>query len=135
MWYARAMVEARTRVIYGDTDQMGIVYYANYLRYFELGRSEFLRAKGGSYREMEKEGLKLPVVEAVSRYKAPAYYEDMLVVRTWVAEVRRVSLRFEYAIVREGEDRILCEGSTVHACLGPDGRPMALPEALRALVE
>ena len=129
------MVEARIRVIYGDTDQMGVVYYANYLRYFELGRSEYLRAKGGSYRELEGQGLRLPVVEAVSRYKAPAKYEDVLVVRTRIAEMRRASLKFEYSIVREGEDRVLCEGSTVHACLGPDGRPMALPEALRALVE
>ena len=70
------MFQARVRVIYGDTDQMGVVYYANYLRYFEFARSELLRAHGRSYRDMEAEGLSLPVVEATCRYVAPARYED-----------------------------------------------------------
>ena len=124
------MVEARLRVIYGDTDQMGVVYYANYFRYFEFARSEFFRAKGGSYRELEKDGLFLPVVEASCNYKASAKYDDLLDIRTWVSELKRASLTFSYEIRREGEDRILCTGRTIHACIGRDGRPVRLPEAI-----
>jgi acyl-CoA thioester hydrolase len=121
------MVEARLRVIYGDTDQMGVVYYANYLRYFEFGRSEYFRARGGSYRELEREGLLLPVVEAHVEYRASARYDDLLVIRTEVREVKRASLTFGYQLFREGEERLLATGHTVHACVGRDGRPTRLP--------
>jgi len=128
------MFQARVRVIYGDTDQMGVVYYANYLRYFEFARSELLRAEGRSYREMEAEGLSLPVVEATCRYMAPARYEDVLLVGIEVPAVTRVTLTFRYAVTREGESAVLCTGSTVHACLGKGGRPARLPGWLTALV-
>jgi len=128
------MFQARVRVIYGDTDQMGVVYYANYLRYFELARSEFLRAHGRSYREMEAEGLNLPVVEATCRYVAPARYEDLLAVGIEVPAVTRVTLTFRYQVTREGESAVLCTGSTVHACLGKGGRPARLPDWVAALV-
>jgi len=128
------MFQARVRVIYGDTDQMGVVYYANYLRYFELARSEFLRAHGRSYREMEAEGLNLPVVEATCRYVAPARYEDLLAVGIEVPAVTRVTLTFRYQVTREGESAVLCTGSTVHACLGRGGRPARLPDWVAALV-
>src|SRR5258707_9114603 len=82
------MIEARVRVIYGDTDQMGVVYYANYFRYFELARSEYFRARGGSYRELELEGRFLPVVEASCSYKGSARYDDLLLIRTQVSELR-----------------------------------------------
>lgn len=128
------MFQARVRVIYGDTDQMGVVYYANYLRYFELARSEFLRAHGRSYRQMEAEGLSLPVVEATCRYVAPARYEDMLLVGVEVPAVTRVTLTFRYQVTREGESAVLCTGTTLHACLGKGGRPARLPEWVAALV-
>ncbi|HYO67269.1 MAG TPA: thioesterase family protein [Archangium sp.] len=129
------MVEARIRVIYGDTDQMGVVYHANYFRYFEFSRSEYFRARGGSYREMEREGLALPVVEATASYKSPARYDDMLLVRPRVSEVKRVSLTFTYDIFREGgSDTPLCTGRTVHACVSREGRPTRLPEALVRLL-
>lgn len=121
-------VEARLRVIYGDTDQMGVVYYANYFRYFEFARSEYFRACGGSYRELEKEGSYLPVVDAQCSYKSSAKYDDVLVIRTRLSEVKRATLTFNYEIRRDGEDRILCTGRTVHACIGRDGRPMRIPE-------
>ena len=127
------MNEARLRVIYGDTDQMGVVYYANYFRYFELARSEYFRAKGGSYRDLEAEGSMLPVVEASCTYKAPARYDDVLVIETLVSELRRASLTFTYRIRREGEDRVLCEGRTVHACIGRDGKPTRIPDAITRL--
>jgi acyl-CoA thioester hydrolase len=121
------MFQAQVRVIYGDTDQMGVVYYANYLRYFELARSEFLRAHGGSYREMEAEGFSLPVVEATVQYQAPARYEDLLAIGTEVTKVTRVTLTFGYVVTRVGEEGVLCTGTTVHACLGSNGRPVRLP--------
>ena len=130
------MVEARLRVIYGDTDQMGVVYHANYFRYFELSRIEFIRARGSSYREMEREGLALPVVEVTASYKSPARYEDMLLVRPRVSEVKRVSLTFTYEIFREGgPDTPLCTGRTVHACVNREGKPTRLPDAFVRLLQ
>ena len=128
------MFQARVRVIYGDTDQMGIVYYANYLRYFELARSEFLRAHGRSYRAMEAEGLSLPVVEATCRYLAPARYADVQLVGIEVPAVTRVTHTFRYEVTREGEAGVLCTGTTLHACLGKGGRPARLPAWVAALV-
>lgn len=125
------MVKIDVRVIYGDTDQMGIVYYANYLRFFEAGRNEFLRACGAPYREVEANlRVRLPVVEAHVNYKLPARYDDLLVVETTLAQVRRASARFEYA-VRRGEE-LLVTGHTVHACIDFDGALQRLPEPLLA---
>lgn len=128
------MIEARLRVIYGDTDQMGVVYYANYFRYFEYARNEYFRARGGNYRALEREGSFLPVVEATCQYKAPAKYDDLLVIRTEVPLIKRASLTFAYEIRREGEERILCTGRTVHACVGADGRPTRMPDAIIRMV-
>ncbi|MCU0696420.1 MAG: acyl-CoA thioesterase [Myxococcaceae bacterium] len=128
------VVEARTRVIYGDTDQMGVVYYANYFRYFELSRSEFFRSLGGSYVELEREGYGLPVVEASARYQAPARYDDVIVVEVRLAELRRASLRFEYVVHRDTPREVLVTGHTVHACVGPGGKPTGLPPAVVRLL-
>jgi acyl-CoA thioester hydrolase len=128
------MVEARLRVFYGDTDQMGVVYYANYLRYFEFARSELIRARGKSYREIEQQGARLPVVEATARYRAPARYDDLLVIRVGVAELRHASIAFEYEVARDGEQEVLCTGRTVHACVDLEGRPIRFPAALRELL-
>ncbi|WP_225409806.1 acyl-CoA thioesterase [Stigmatella hybrida] len=130
------MVEARLRVIYGDTDQMGVVYHANYFRYFEFARSEYFRARGGSYRELEKEGFLLPVVDLSCQYKVPARYDDVLLVRAKVSELRRASLTFSYEMFRE-EDlaTLLSTGHTTHACVGRDGKPRRMPEFLTRLIE
>jgi len=128
------MFQTRARVIYGDTDQMGVVYYANYLRFFELARSEFLIAHGRSYRDMEAEGFSLPVVEATCRYLLPARYEDVLLIGVEVPAVSRVTLTFRYEVTREGDPAVLCTGTTVHACLGKAGRPARLPHWVAALV-
>lgn len=129
------MVEARLRVIYGDTDQMGVVYHANYFRYFEFSRMEFFRARGGNYRELEEQGYQLPVVEVSAQYKAPARYDDLLVIRPTLSEVRRASLIFTYELFREGEpSSLLCTGRTVHACMGRDGKLRRLPEPFVRLV-
>lgn len=123
------MVTTRVRVIYGDTDQMGVVYYANYLRYFEAGRNEFIRAKGLRYRDFEEAfGLRLPVAEASVSYKLPARYDDLLDVEVSLAEVRRASARFDYRLVREGA--LLATGHTVHACVDLAGKLQRLPPLL-----
>ncbi len=129
------MVPCQIRVIYGDTDRMGVVYYANYLRYFEAGRGEFIRQKGPGYRAIEERGFKLPVVEAQVRYRAPATYDDLLVVETRVTEVRRASVRFGYRVVKQDGGVLLCEGETVHACIDASGKPTALPPDLQALLK
>ncbi len=125
------MVPTQIRVIYGDTDQMGVVYYANYLRFFEAGRNEFLRAKGLRYREVEERlGVLLPVSEAAVAYKASARYDDLLTIETALAELRRVSARFDYRILR-GEE-LVATGHTVHACVDPQGRIRRVPPELAA---
>ncbi len=123
---------APQRVIFGDTDQMGVVYYGNYLRYFEGARAEYWRAQGKSYKDVEALGCALPVVEAHCRYRSPAHYEDLLAIELEVTELRGASLTFSYA-VRRG-DVLLAEGWTRHAVIGTNGRPRALPDALRALL-
>jgi acyl-CoA thioester hydrolase len=120
------------RVIFGDTDQMGVVYYANYLRYFESARAAYWRDLGRSYKDLVEWDVALPVVEAHCNYKRPAFYEDLLVVDTDVSEVRGASLRFAYRVTR-GTD-VLADGHTRHAVIGKDGRPKALPDLLRSSI-
>ncbi|BDG06497.1 acyl-CoA thioesterase [Anaeromyxobacter oryzae] len=123
------MVKTELRVIYGDTDQMGVVYYANYLRYFEAGRNEFIRAKGLRYRDFEASyRLRLPVAEVGVSYKLPARYDDLVAVETSLVEARRASARFGYRLVR-GDD-LLATGFTVHACIDLEGRVQRLPREL-----
>ncbi len=122
--------ETKIRVIYGDTDQMNVVYYANYLRFFEAGRNEFIRECGGTYKEIEKSGFMLPVVEVSVLYKAAARYDDVVVVKTSLGEVRRVSLTFTYEVVRESDGAVLTTGFTRHGCLNASGKPARLPEAV-----
>jgi acyl-CoA thioester hydrolase len=126
---------ARVRVIYGDTDQMGMVYYANYLRYFEIARNEYLRHAGSTYRAFEEtHGLMLPVVEAQISYHRPARYDDELVIAAAVHARGAASVRFEYEIRRAPEGEKLVSGRTVHACITREGRVVRLPAALRAAV-
>lgn len=120
------------RVIFGDTDQMGVVYYANYLRFFEASRAEYWRATGRSHRDLDEAGVALPVVEAHCRYRRPSHYEDLLAITVEVTELRGASLTFGYRIHRG--DTLLADGYTRHAVIGPTGRPRALPEAMRALL-
>jgi acyl-CoA thioester hydrolase len=121
------------RVRYGDTDQMGFAYYANYLRWFEIGRAEMLRSLGTTYRAVEESGLSLPVVEARCRYFKPARYDDEIVIHTAVAHLGRASVRFAYRITRN--DDLLAEGETEHCFLTPDNRPARPSKELHALLE
>ena len=111
---------------------MGIVHNANYLVWFEVGRSELCRAKGFSYKEMEEEDNALMVVaESYCRYKSPAYYEDVLTIRTKVGEVRSRSLRFFYEIHRASDDILIAEGETLHVVTDKDKKVRLLPEIYR----
>ena len=122
------------RVRYGDTDQMGFAYYANYLRWFEIGRAEMLRSLGTSYREVEEGGVLLPVLEAQCRYLKPARYDDLVVIETRVAELKRASVRFEYRVLLAGDDLLLATGRTEHCFLDREGRPGRPSPSLLALL-
>jgi acyl-CoA thioester hydrolase len=123
------------RVRYAETDNMGVVYYANYLVWFEIGRTDLLRHAGWSYREMETEGFSLPVIEAHCEYRQPARYDDDLEVRTTGALVSPVRLRFEYEIARAADGVALAYGHTVHASMGRNGRACRLPSRARDLFD
>jgi acyl-CoA thioester hydrolase len=129
---APAVHVCELRVIYGDTDQMGFAYYANYLRWFEVGRNEYLRAVGFPYSRLEAEGVILPVVEAGCRYMRTAHYDDLLRLESWIETLGRVKVRFAYRVGRAGEREPLATGFTVHACLDSRHRPTRLPEAMLA---
>src|SRR6266487_3733197 len=121
--------ETLLRVRYSETDKMGMVYYANYLIWFEIGRTEFCRARGFSYRDMEEsEDAFLVVAESYCRYKAPAYYDDELLIRTHITELRRRSLRFGYEIVRASDGQIISEGETGHVVTDSSGRVRSFPD-------
>jgi acyl-CoA thioester hydrolase len=124
--------EITVRVRYADTDTMKVVYYANYFVWFESGRIELLRSRGIVYRDIEKMEIFMPVVEAKATYKAPARFDDQLLIRTRVTEMKRSSMTFENEVYRLPEMELLCTGHTVHVAVGKDGKAMPIPEALRA---
>jgi len=124
----------RVRVIYGDTDQMGVVYYANYLRFFEGARGHFIRNRGLSYGEIERRGILLPVLEATVRYLKSARYDDVLLVHLSHTHTR-VKIRFDYKVHRQSDDAVLALGHTVHVCVGPELKPTRAPDWLLQALE
>jgi acyl-CoA thioester hydrolase len=125
------------RVRYAETDQMGVVYYANYLVWFELGRVEFLRSLGFDYKQMEVEdGCILPVVEATCRYKAPARYDDIILIEAWPVLLRGSLLKFGYRVIRASNMRdgqqVLAEGETVHFVCDASMQKCLMPERYAA---
>jgi len=126
--------EMPLRVRYADTDKMGWVYYGNYLTYFEAGRTEYLRDLGHTYAELEEQGVYLAVSEQVCRYWAPAMYDEMITVRTWVSRLRRTRIDFSYEVVNAAGD-VLVEGRTVLGCLSGDRRPRKLPDEIREALQ
>ena len=120
------------RVLYGDTDAGGVVYYANHLRYFEAGRSEFIREFCCSYRALEERGLILPVIESFVRYKASAVYDDRLLIETSLVALKNVSCRFNYRLLRDNDDDsvpvLLAKGYTAHASVNRQGKLTKLPK-------
>lgn len=120
-----------TRVIYGDTDRMGQAYYGNYFRWFEIGRAEFFRALGLTYREIEERGFFLPVAECGARYHAPARYDEVLIIETELDETIRGGVRFRYRILRRKDEGLLAEGFTHHAFVDASGRVVRPPAFFR----
>ena len=122
------------RVIYGDTDQMGVAYYAHYLRWFEIGRTELMREAGIPYLRAEEDGVFFPVTEAQCRYRRPARYDDLLRIETTAESLNRVALKFHYRIGREADRAAIAAGWTKHACLGRDRKLIPLPQTYARLL-
>lgn len=118
---------SRVRVRYAETDQMGVVYYANYLVWFEVSRTDWLRHAGWSYRDMEAEGYMLPVVQANCAYRQSARYDDEIDISARGTLLSPVRIRFDYDVRRATDAALLAEGYTVHASLDPQGKPRRLP--------
>lgn len=123
------------RVRYAETDQMGVVYHANYLIWCEIGRTDHIRTIGTPYSEIEKQGISLAVSEASMRFLAPARYDDMIRVETVLSKVTSRTLLFEYVVKNAGDGARLATASTTLISLDPDGRVTALPTDLRARLE
>ncbi|MBW1721706.1 MAG: acyl-CoA thioesterase [Deltaproteobacteria bacterium] len=126
--------ETRIRIRYKDTDRMGLVYYGNYFTFFEVARSEYMRALGYPYAKVEAEGYGLVVTEATAQYHGNTRYDAMITVRTRAFPFKRIRVRFEYRIFDE-EGRLLVSGHTVHACINSEQKPTRLPPKLKAILE
>src|SRR5687767_2655976 len=124
---APSIRKSRVRVRYAETDQMGVAYYANYLVWFEVARTDFLRHFGWTYREMEAGGVFLPVIEAHCEYRRPARYDDELVVETSGRLVSKVRRPLEYVVTMGGQTDVVASGYTAHAATDPAGKPCRLP--------
>jgi acyl-CoA thioester hydrolase len=121
--------EVTIRVRYAETDRMGLLHHANYFVYFEYARTELLRARGITYREIEDAGHLLVIIDLGCKYKKPAYYDDLLTIRTTIERVTHVKIVHKYEVLRD--KTLLAEGHSTLACVDRDGRPQALPEILK----
>lgn len=119
------------RVRYADTDQMGVVYYANYFVWFEVARTDLLRSLGWTYRDMEHAGVILPVIEAHCEYRRPARYDDEVDIYTEGRLTSPIRLEFAYAVTVSGVSGVVASGVTKHAALSRTGRPCRLPDRIR----
>ncbi len=119
------------RVSYGETDTMGVLYYAEYLHIYERSRSEYIRSHGKSYTEVEAKGYLLPVREAQCRYRSPARFDDLIWVRIGIAKWGRASITFVYELYNEDKSRLLAEGMTEHAVVNREGKPCPVPVWLK----
>ncbi len=121
-------VDCEIRVRYAETDQMGVAYYANYLVWFEVGRSEFCRGKEFSYANLEAIGYKLVVTDAHCRYRNAARYDEAITVRTWLKSLNSRMITFGYRILRKEKEEVIAEGETRHLCIDSNGKPKSLPK-------
>ena len=122
------------RVRYGDTDKMGISYYANYMVWFEAARTEYFRALGMPYTECEAKGYFLPVLESNIRYHSPSTYDDLILIRTSVSEIKKTSVKFEYETFLKGTKKKLATGYTIHVFVNRAMRPTKVPEEVQKAV-
>ena len=124
-----------TRVIYGDTDNMGQAYYGNYFRWFEIGRTELFRSLGISYASVESRGIFLPVAEAYCKYSVPAKYDDLLMIETSLDTRLKGAIKFDYRIFSEDGKTLLAQGHTKHACLNREGKVVRPPVFIKEVIE
>jgi acyl-CoA thioester hydrolase len=124
---------SNVRVRYAETDKMGVVYHSNYLIWFEIGRTDWLRETGLTYREMEADGIQLPVIEAHCEYRQGARYDDDIEIRTRAKKLSPVRVQFDYEAVRRADGATLATGHTVHAAIDRQGRPVRMPDHVRDL--
>lgn len=125
--------ELEIRIPYADTDQMGVVYYGNYYVYFERGRTEWLRDRGMCYRDLEKQGLYLPVVECKANYSSPVNYDDLIIIKTSLNKIGKASMEFVYEIVKN--KKVVTTGNTKHTLVNNKFRPVRIPDQLRKKLE
>ena len=130
-----AVHRTETRVTYADTDAMGVVYYAHYLRWFEMGRAELMRSLGISYREMEGKEIFLPVSEVFCKYHASARYDDVLSIETSIDFLKRASIQFTYRILRKADGFVLVTGRTLHAFVDRAGKIVRIPNGLKEKIQ
>ena len=124
------------RVYYADTDHGGVVYYANYLKWFEIGRTEVLREAGFDYADFEKEGMIAPVVEVKCNYKEPAQYNDIVTVKTTIENIGSSSIKFKYLIIRKKDEKLLAEGYTVNVFVDmKTKKSIRIPDNLRKALQ
>lgn len=126
-----SVTEERIRVRYGETDQMGHAYYANYLYWFEQARGAWCRDRGFTYKSLEEMGVFLPVVEAHLRYRGEVKYDDWILVRIWMDEARRASIRFVYEVINESNGKTATEGYTWHVFMGTERKAISIPAEIR----
>ncbi len=117
------------RVLYADTDRMGVVYHGEYFKWFEAGRANYMRRRAAPYSAIEAEGIQLPVVEAHANYLKPARYDDVVQVTAWISDIGRIQLTFSYEVTLDG--KVLVRGHTRHATIDQTGRPVRMPEKVR----
>lgn len=128
------VIEATLRVRYAETDAMGIVYHANYIVWFEVGRGEYMHQQGHDYAHLETQGYYLPVIEVQARYLAPARYGDLVTVRTWVEEARSRQVTFAYEVVMADTGQLLATGQTKHVCVDEQGTIKTIPQGIREML-
>lgn len=130
-----SVTEEQIRIRYGETDQMGHAYYANYFYWFEQARGAWCRERGFTYKSLEEMGFFLPVVEAQARYRGEVKYDDLIIVRVWLAEIRRASMRFEYEVINSETGAKCTEGYTWHVLMGRARKAVSIPPEIRELLE
>lgn len=130
--------DALVRPRYAETDQMGVIYHGNYYAWFEVGRSDFFRSLGYTYKRLEQEGIILPVVESSCKYIKPAMYDEEVLIRTYVEMQKGIRIGFKYEVLRKEDEVLLAEGRTLHAFVGKDLKPIrlkSLSEEFKAVLE
>lgn len=131
----RTLSEERIRVRYGETDQMGHAYYANYLYWFEQARAAWCRDRGFTYKGLEEIGFFLPVVEVHARYRGEVKYDDWVTIKVWLQEIRRASIQFAYEVVNETSGKSVTEGYTWHVLMGLERKATSIPPQVREWLE